>query len=76
MSPAEIAARLAEVKKELGEIETQVAEASRLAAAGCPVDQEVWRWRDQRTRELAQICRMLRVEAALHRAGGPGSARA
>lgn len=76
MSPAEIKARLAAVKRELGEIETQVVEAARLAALGAPIDQEAWRWRDRRTRELAQVCRDLRIEAALLRAGRPSGARA
>lgn len=76
MSPAEIKARLAAVKKELGEIEAQVAEAARLAALGAPIDQEAWRWRDRRTQELALVCHGFRIEAALLRTGKSGRARA
>jgi hypothetical protein len=76
MTPNEIETKLAAVRKELDEIEAQIAEAHRLAASGYPIDEEARRWRDRRTLELAQVCRELRIEAALNRAKGPGAPRA
>jgi hypothetical protein len=76
MTPADIKAKLAAVNKELNEIEAQIAEANRLAGAGSPVNEEARRWRDRRTLELAQVCRELRIEAALNRAKGPGAPQA
>jgi hypothetical protein len=76
MTPKEIETKLAAINKELEEIEAQIAEAHRRAASGYPVDQEARCWRDRRTLELAQLCRELRIEAALNRAKRPGAARA